>query len=262
MSAPRPRLHRSRRRRPRPTSRRPAPRRPALRRPRRPAPRGRPPRPAPLPPRRREPRTGPPREARRTAVLLPGPPLTRPPPGDLVRASPGRAPERAPADRPRHRRRASPRHAGHPAGPAALAPPAADRLRRLTSAVARRSAPAPVVPSPRRPEGLLDRPPAVRSRPRQGWAGGARPPGRGHRPAPAVPEEATAPPAPVPADRAASAAPDLALAMEAGAREGGWDAVPCPRRRPDEVVRADVDGLRSAGHVVAGATWRSSSRPS
>jgi hypothetical protein len=251
MSAPRPRLHRSRRRRPRPTSRRPAPRRPA--------PRGRPPRPAPVPPRRREPRTGPPREARRTAVPPPPPPSTRRPPGGLVRASPGRAPERAPADRQRHRRRASPRHAGHPA---ALAAPAADRLRRLTSAVARRSAPAPVVPSPRRPEGLLDRPPAVRSRPRQGWAGGARPPGRGHRPAPAVPEEATAPPAPVPVDRAASAAPDLALAMEAGAREGGWDAVPCPRRRPDEVVRADVGGPRSVGRVVAGATWRSSSRPS
>ncbi len=242
ISAPPPRRRPPRGRRRRPTSRRRAAQR-------------RLPRPAAARPRRREHRTGPPREARRTGALPLGPPSTRPLPDDLVRASPGRAPEAAPPDRPRHRRRVRPRPVGRPPAPAAV------RLLRLTAAVARRSARAPVVPSPRRPEGLLDRPPADRSRRLQGWADGARPPGLGLRPAPAVPEEEAGPPVPAPGALVDTGArgPEATGAV---APEVGWDAVPCRRPRLDEVVRAAAGGLPSVDLAVAGATWRSSSPPS
>lgn len=244
MSASRPPRRRPRGRRARPASQRRAPQRG-------------PPRPARARPRRPERRTGTSREDRRTADP-PDPPSTRPPPGDLVRASLGRPPGGAPAVRPRHRRRASPRHAGLQAAQAA------DRLRRRGEAVVRRSAPAPVVPSLRRPEGLLDRPPAARSRRRQAWADGARPPDLGRRLAPAVPEGAAALPGPArgaPADTEApvpepAATAEVAQVVDWGAARG------CRRPPPDEVVRADVAGPRSGGLVVAGATWRSWSRPS
>jgi hypothetical protein len=253
MSAPRPLPRRPRHRRPRPSSRRRA-RRPRPRPPRRGRPRHRGRRTGPP---REARRNGPPREVRRTGVPPPYRPSTLHLPPDLVRASPGRPPEAAPADPPR----ASPRRAGRLAALTAAAP-AVDRLLRLAAAVDRLSAPAPAAPSRRHPAALLDRPPAVRSRRPRVWVDVARPPGLGHQPAPAVPEGAAAPLAPEPADRVATEVRDLGLATAAGAREGGWDAVPCRRLRLDEVVRADVGGPRSADLVVADATWRSWSRPS
>ncbi|HWD72379.1 MAG TPA: hypothetical protein VG779_07605 [Actinomycetota bacterium] len=157
----------------------------------------------------------------------------------------------------------SPRPAGRPAALAVPVAPAADRLRRLGAARARRSAPAPVALSLRRPEGLLGRPPGARSRRLPEWADGARPPGLGHRLAPVVPEGAAAPQGRVPGDRAATEARGPAVvATEVAAREVGWDAVPCRRPRPDEAVRVDAAGPRSVVLAVAGATWRSWSRPS
>jgi hypothetical protein len=252
-SALRPRPHRARGRRQRSATQRPAPQRPA--------PQRRLPTRAPARPRRRERRTEPPREARRTDVPLPRPPSTLPPPGDLVRASPARPPEGAPADRPRHRRRASPRHAG------LRAPPAGDPLLRPVAAVARRSAPAPVVPSPRRPEVLLDRPPAARSLRLQGWADGARRAGL---------VRLLVPVARAPADRVAraraapvgTAAPGRAVATVAAVRAEGpavvSDAVPWEehRLRADGVVPVVAAGRRRADPGAVAATWRSSSRPS
>ena len=233
-------------------------------RPPRPTPRRSPPPPRPLPlrpPPRRRPRSRRPRPMsrrrglRRSSAHPPGHPWMPPRQDDPASPSPDRA--RGVADRLSRRR-------PPPSRPGALpvVGPPAGRAHRPVAAIGPRSVPAPAVPSLLRRADRPVRPPAGRSRRRRGWADVARRRGRGHRRAQAAPGVAVVPPGPAPAGQVATEVPDRGVATEAVVPGVGWGVGRCRRPRPDEAAQVVAAARRSVGPVVAGATWRSSSRPS